>query len=194
MEHRAQDGVVCGVRVDEGIDWWSACGQWYDQRGISQEAFNEFKFSNGFNKGDIMVVRGVSPQAVDVGDVIIYHANKQYPLIHRVVAINDTNGLRYTTKGDNNPQPIVEYALSDGRYLYACYQEQGGRAVPAACAVGAPVTSQTPGAVAILDETNIHPDQLVGRAIGRIPFLGYVKILFVDFLDLIGLSRVAQLF
>lgn len=37
----------------------------------------------------------------------------------------------------------------------------------------------------VLDETNIHTDQIVGKAVIRIPYLGYVKIWFVELLNLI---------
>ena len=195
MEHQPQNGMLCGTSADENTQWWDACGEWYQERGITQEDFSQFAFSNGFNKGDIMVVVGVDPPNLEVGDVIVYQANKQYPLIHRVVAIHEENNqLRFETKGDHNPRQIVEYALTDGTYLYACYQEQAGTIVAAPCTAGQPVTSEVPGAIAVLDETHIHPDQIIGRATTRLPWAGYVKIWFVDFLEWIGLSRVAQIF
>ena len=193
MEHQPQNGVLCGVNVQGDADYWSACGEWYEERGISQEEFENYPFSNGFNKGDIIVLFGTAPNNIQQGDVITYHANKQYPLIHRVVGINDSNGLVFSTKGDHNPTQIIEYALSDGRYFYECYQESQGTITAAPCMVGERVTKDTPGAIAILDETNVHADQLVGRAVMRIPWLGYVKIWFVELLEAIGLARVTQL-
>lgn len=37
----------------------------------------------------------------------------------------------------------------------------------------------------VLDETNIQSDQIVGKAVMRIPYLGYVKIWFVELLNLV---------
>ena len=37
----------------------------------------------------------------------------------------------------------------------------------------------------ILDETDIGEEQVIGRAVVRIPYLGYVKILFVDLINLL---------
>ena len=43
-------------------------------------------------------------------------------------------------------------------------------------------------------ETSVQPDQIIGRAVARVPWLGYVKIWFVDLLVLTGLDSVAQIF
>ena len=40
-----------------------------------------------------------------------------------------------------------------------------------------------------LDETNINENNIIGKAVLRIPFLGYIKIGFVEILKLIGLSQ-----
>ncbi len=37
----------------------------------------------------------------------------------------------------------------------------------------------------VLDETNIQAEQIVGKAVARIPYLGYVKIWFVELLTII---------
>ena len=38
-----------------------------------------------------------------------------------------------------------------------------------------------------LDETNIREDMIIGRAVFRIPFLGYVKIAFVELMKITGI-------
>lgn len=58
------------------------------------------------NVGDIIIVRGVDPQAVTVGTIIIFHSPVDYemPIVHRVIAVDHQgNGLFFETKGDNNP-------------------------------------------------------------------------------------------
>jgi signal peptidase len=57
------------------------------------------------NVGDIIVVRGVDPQTVTVGTIIIFHSPYEYdmPIVHRVVAVlNDGGSLFFETKGDHN--------------------------------------------------------------------------------------------
>lgn len=184
MQHDAQQGIMCGEHVEEQTSWWEACGEFYEQRGITQNTFAQYPFSDGFRKGDIMVVRGADPAQVEPGDVLVYQANKQYPIIHRVIDVREENGaVKYTTKGDHNPAPISEYALANGNHYYRCYRASGGTYVGAPCGIGEPVTAQTPGALAILDETNISEQQVIGRAAARIPWLGYVKIWFVELLS-----------
>ena len=79
-----------------------------------------------------MIVYGrFQPQ---VGDVIIFEANTEHPIIHRIISIED--GV-IETKGDNNQGQL-------------------------------PV------------ETNIQEDALIGKAVIRIPKLGWIKLAFVE--------------
>ena len=60
------------------------------------------------NVGDIILVRGVDPNTVTVGTIIIFHSPYDYsmPIVHRVMAIsNDSGTIFFQTKGDNNPGP-----------------------------------------------------------------------------------------
>ncbi len=88
--------------------------EWYASVNISKEDFTKFDFNNGFNKGDIIFVRGVSPESVKVGDVIIFQSGKAYPIIHRVVKVFEfENKIYFETKGDNNPGSIVDTELDE---------------------------------------------------------------------------------
>jgi len=54
---------------------------------------------NGFNKGDMPIVKG--SDEYKIGDVVVYSVpNQPVPIIHRIIAIN-ADGT-YQTKGDNN--------------------------------------------------------------------------------------------
>lgn len=118
----------------------AAQGEWYEQRGISREDFKGFKFVNGFNKGDIMILYNADD--AKAGDVIVYVTNtRPDPIIHRVV--NVTNG-NFQTKGDHN-----------------CDVGEFEKAIPA--------------------------DKVIGKAVWRVPYLGWVKILAVMFIQ--GLAR-----
>jgi signal peptidase len=57
------------------------------------------------NVGDIIIVRGVDPQTVTVGTIIIFHSPYEWdmPIVHRIIAVqNDGAQLFFETKGDNN--------------------------------------------------------------------------------------------
>lgn len=60
------------------------------------------------NVGDLVIVRGVNPCAINVGDIIVFNVPKAYsglspsPVIHRVIAIEWSEGTPFfRTKGDN---------------------------------------------------------------------------------------------
>jgi len=58
------------------------------------------------NVGDLIVVKGVEPQLVNVGEIIVFHSprDRDMLIVHRVVGINSQGGrLYFETKGDNNP-------------------------------------------------------------------------------------------
>lgn len=134
--------VVSGsMEHNTGFDeWWSrSCADnkrsqadIYVSYGISKEQFETFSFRNGFNAGDLMIIRKASvPQ---VGDVVVFSAdNLPEPIIHRVVRVGD--GL-LKSKGDNN-----------------CGSSSF--------------------------EENVPNEKLIGKAFLKIPYLGWVKIVFV---------------
>ncbi|KHO51034.1 MAG: hypothetical protein QT04_C0047G0029 [archaeon GW2011_AR11] len=126
-------------------DWWSNGGQWYRDHGISKEEFSQFILRNGFNKGDIIVLRGAKD--AEVGDIIVFQSGRPDPIIHRVVKMSATgNGKVYQTKGDNRR------------------------------------TNQQQIRNALLDETNILENEVIGKALFKVPFLGYIKIWAVELL------------
>ena len=123
MEQRMSSNQVCGQRVesDDTRDFWEICGEYYkEQFQISREEFESFRFSSGFNRGDVMIVYGRAAESIEVGDVILFKGQDKVtlpdgtqeslfylnfgPIIHRVVQIEEiNNSLYFTTKGDNNP-------------------------------------------------------------------------------------------
>lgn len=185
MDHDAIDSAICGKTVsdsyhDDFDTYWATCGSWYAERGITKEAFSDYRFKNGFNKGDIMVIVGPKRSAIKQGDVLVFQARQQYPIIHRVVRADETG---YATKGDHNGAQIQEYVLlaADGSASRCEYQ---GQAAP--CFVGAAVTKDTPGAIALIDETSVPQQAVIGKAVLRVPLLGWVKIWFTDLVYLLA--------
>ena len=128
--------------------WWGNAGTWYANNKINKEDFENFPLKNGFDKGDIMILRGKPPQDIKVGDVVVFWSAKRDPIIHRVVKKWYNNTYYFQTKGDNyktNPFSIKS---------------------------------------SFLDETSVSEQQVAGNAVFRIPLLGYIKIWFVDILDI----------
>ena len=121
--------------------YWETCGSWYEaETVITKDDFQQFPFRNGFNEGDIMILKGKQPENINIGDVIVFKSNRPDPIIHRVVKIWEDNGYHYQTKGDHNERVIKTLRL---------------------------------------DESDIHENQVLGNALFRIPYLGWVKIAFV---------------
>ncbi len=106
----------------------------YKNYGLSLADTKNWAFQNGFNKGDVIFV--VGPKNIKVGDIIVFNAGIEYPIIHRVIRANGT----YSTKGDND---ITNY-------------------------------QQLPM------EKNISKNQIIGKALFRIPFIGWAKLIFYE--------------
>jgi len=136
--------VVSGSMEHDGNfdQWWQTQSDWYSRIGIKKSDFREFPFSDGFNKGEIMVLKGVNFERLKIGDVIVFYSStRKEPIIHRVVKLEKKDKFYITTKGDHN----------DETYTF---------------------------------ESNIPQDSILGRALFGIPYLGYIKIWFVELLSL----------
>jgi signal peptidase I len=150
--------VSSSMEHEEGSfdSWWNSsavCGDkqctqadFYSELNITKEQFLDFKFKNGFNKGDIIFLYGTSVEKIKPGDVLVFRSGKPDPIIHRVISKELRDGKYYfQTKGDNNVKSIKEYWL---------------------------------------DEYNIPEDAMIGRGLFKVPYLGWVKIGFVELINL----------
>jgi len=106
----------------------------YEDYGLTIDDTENWIFQNGFSKGDVIFVVGA--KNVKVGDVIIFNAGEQYPLIHRVVKVGDS----YGTKGDNYKTNSQQLSV----------------------------------------EKSISEEQFVGKALFKIPFIGWAKLIFFE--------------
>jgi len=132
--------VVSGSMEHDGLgfeEWWSENNEWYLKNDITKESFSEYVMKNGFNKGDIIVLK--KSDSISVGDVIVFSGNSNNPIIHRVVKKWNDGETYYQTKGDNNANSF-----------------------------------------SALGETEISEDNIIGKAVFKIPYLGYVKIIFTE--------------
>ena len=84
-------------------DWFNDHRLKYASIGINESQFEEYKFKNGFNKGDILFTVKAVPEKLKIGDVIIFNAGQRNPVIHRIIKIESENGsYTFSTVGDNN--------------------------------------------------------------------------------------------
>ena len=160
MEQRLSNDVVCGNRINEQnnyLTFWDICGNFYeDNFNISKQDFENFRFSNGMYRGDVIIVYGRDPKNIEVGDVILFKGQDKVqlpdggeeslfylnygPIIHRVVEIEFEDDIFYfTTKGDNNPLIMPK-------------------------------------------EIRIPQDDVIGMAVIRIPYLGLLNYYFYRFI------------
>jgi len=128
--------VISGSMEHNGLDfdqWWEENGAWYEEQGIHRDMFSTYRFVNGFDKGDVIILIGADE--VSVGDVLVYSSSTHmYPIIHRVTYINEEEHS-YIIKGDNNGVP---------------------------------------------DQVMVMGEQVIGKALYRIPKIGWIKIWFTE--------------
>lgn len=89
--------------------WFDKHETKYESISITKEKFQSFIFKKGFSKGDILFIIGTNPDKLKIGDIILFKSgNRNTPIIHRVINIQEENGERiFTTIGDNNAQILI---------------------------------------------------------------------------------------
>ena len=138
-------------------DWWAQQGLLYESYGITPEDFKAYPFSNGFNKGDIMLLRGIKKDNIKKGMVIVFRSQAlAEPIIHRVIAVD--NGNNSTDEKNNGITRAVTTKGDFNKMSHAF-------------------------------EHTITPDHIIGQAFIKIPYLGYIKIWFVELLKSIGIQQ-----
>jgi len=95
--------------------WWAENKDYYLTMNITKADFETYPFKNGFNKGDLMFIKGKKPEDIKVGDVIVFKAQKSYSLIHRVIKRENKTEWIFQTKGDNTESQIEENELDETR-------------------------------------------------------------------------------
>ncbi|MBR1802568.1 MAG: signal peptidase I [Clostridia bacterium] len=76
-----------------------------------------------YNIGDLIIVKEVKENELNVGDVITYSiGNGMETISHRIISITNSDGaVQYQTKGDNNNSPdtdLVSYNQVQGRLVF----------------------------------------------------------------------------
>src|SRR3989338_3456486 len=84
-------------------EWWPKKADFYEKLNITKKDFEGFKFKNGFNKGDLMILKGKKPSELLIGQTIVFRGDAKEPVIHRLVSKQKAEGTYVlSTKGDNN--------------------------------------------------------------------------------------------
>lgn len=83
-----------------------------------------------FYDGDIILVVGVKPSDLNVGDVIIYKTYNDRMIVHRIIEVIINDGKYFfKTQGDNNPLPdpgLVSETQVVGRVIGVLIPKVGG--------------------------------------------------------------------
>lgn len=118
-------------------NYWFVCGSWYEDRGISKDDFQHFSLKNGFEKGDVIVLKKADPEKLKKGDVLVFLSNvdatksRPYPIIHRIVKIQETNeGKIFSTKGDHNGLQITTTNFNEKEILESQVLGRGVARIP----------------------------------------------------------------
>jgi len=183
MEHKVAQHTICNVHIaaikSKNLDqeeWWGYCGEYY-QKAYNQtlEDYKNFKYPNGLNIGDVMILYGKDPKDIEVGEVLVYEPrdllkedipelglkvgdslffNVNGPVIHRVTQkwTDEQGKIHFQTKGDHNPKAIGEKSMT------------------------IEVNGELKTFTSDDFERDIGEDDIIGVAVLRFPLLGYAKV------------------
>ena len=108
-----------GNLLSDYDEWWQNHDEKYSEFVVEKQEFKNFIFKSGFNKGDILLIIGANTEKLKVGDVVIFTANTNNPIIHRIIEIENKNGdFIFSTIGDNNNGQLpFEKDISEDRII-----------------------------------------------------------------------------
>lgn len=95
--------VVSGSMIHNSDQFFHNHDSWLEFNGFTKEELSEWPYQNGLDVGDVIFVKSVEAEEINVGDVILFNSPRGQ-IIHRVVFVNKINDeYFFTTKGDANP-------------------------------------------------------------------------------------------
>jgi hypothetical protein len=99
--------------------WWTRHEAKYEPYIINKLDFESFPFRNGFDKGDILFIVKADPARLKAGDIIIFDAGQQNPVIHRIINISNEDGKYFfsTEVDNNNGQLSAEKRISQDQIV-----------------------------------------------------------------------------
>ncbi|MBU3941642.1 MAG: signal peptidase I [Nanoarchaeota archaeon] len=138
-------------------DWWQNSEEYYSSIGIAKNSFENFPLKNGFNKGDIMILWRANSNNIKRGDVIVFISARTNP----------------------KPDPIIHRVIiieeKDGSIIY---QTKGDNHITNRRQINGCFQD------GCIYESDIQQSQILGKTLFKVPYLGYIKIWFVDLLNL----------
>jgi signal peptidase I len=180
--------VTSGSMVhDSGDTSWI---KWLSSRGLGEPQIGSFPMSSGFNVGDMILVK--DPHAT-LGDVIIYERDFDHltfatrdPIIHRVVGVAHVENYSIAaTEGTldcQNPQMLSSYV----ERIRQCQLKVGYCPYPRVPSTGSfdlfiTKGDHNGGSDQCNQQLNIaypvNDAQVTGRALLRLPYLGWPKLI-----------------
>lgn len=171
----------------EGDNSWLL---WMREEGIPEETIRSFPMISGFNMGDMILVR--DPDA-ELGDVIIYERDRDHltfastdPIIHRVVGIIHVNNyvvvgsegaLGCFKRGDISPYIEKVRTCQDGSgyCAYTRYPDTGDFRFYITKGDHNEASDQCSTRLNI--SYPVTESQVTGRALFRIPYIGWLKLI-----------------
>ncbi|MBD3388118.1 MAG: hypothetical protein GF416_03640 [Candidatus Altiarchaeales archaeon] len=167
-------------------DWHS----WMVDHGLTEEMISSFPMKSGFNMGDMILVK--NPRA-ELGDIIIYerdldhrHFSSNDPIIHRVVGVVHVEGYEIGavegTLDCMNDQSMMRYvdmvrACQDknGECPYTRYPKDGMFKLFITKGDNNEGSDQCSSRLKIAYPVN--DAQVTGRALVRLPYVGWLKLI-----------------
>ena len=165
MEHKIVDHRICDKYIVDlsskslSYDsWWGFCGDFYknSEFNLDKQKFKNFEYSNGLNIGDVMILYGKNPKNIEVGEVIVFKPQDKLP-----------NGESLFFK---NYGPVIHRVIKKWEVNNTIYFQTKGDHNP---------LSKN------RFEQNIPQDDVIGVSILRIPYIGYVKLVFNNLLKIL---------
>ncbi len=149
--------VSNSMEHDSDFDsWWQSSEKYYSEFGIVKNSFEEFPLKNGFNKGDIMVLWRANPDNLKIGDIIVFRSARTNPKPDPII---HRIVIKEEKEGKLTYQTKGDNYLTNRRQINACFQD------------------------GCIYESDIQQSQIIGKALFKVPYLGYIKIWFVDLLN-----------
>lgn len=164
MEHKIVNHIVCDKNVVDiermrlDLDeWYSFCGEYYENNyNMSLSDFESFVYNSGLDIGDVMVLYGRDSKDIAVGDVLVFKPQDKM----------ENGESRFFTQFGPVIHRVVEKYEVNGTIYFDTKGDHNA-------------VSQSGF------EIGIPQEDVIGVAVFRVPYIGYVKILASNFVGMI---------
>jgi hypothetical protein len=113
--------VISGSMDHNGVDfdkWWEENSRYYENYNIDKANFEDFYHSNGFEKGDVLIIKNIPEDQLKIGDVIVYSTSfRKDPIIHRIISLNPIETKGDANFGQINFEKNIQYSQVHGKAI-----------------------------------------------------------------------------